>query len=385
MASACAAPGLAWAGVDDPLTLILSRTLTRDSNVFRTSGVAAPAVDDTTTSTAVTLKLDTQIGRQKLQLSLAQSRNTYKKLGALDNSSSNHLLSWQGTFPERIAADGTWARTESIASFADLRNSTVRDIVTTDSARLRLAYSPHMDWPVHVQFANNKSTHSVASLAGNDLESATTELGLQYVTQLGNQAGVVARSTHGSYPKRAPVSAAIAGNVYRQQEMLAVVQWKPGIKSTLNLQLGQTRRETDGLPQSAFKGNTGNLNFDWAVTDKAGINATIGRQVTAQSFTQAQYSVVRSEGLGLTWVPTAKVSLAVRIGRQSSISAGNTTASGTTLMPADTTRSSSLVLQYSPWTEVQLTMQLRRENRESNDPARSFASNIAVLGAGLSF
>jgi hypothetical protein len=154
----------------------------------------------------------------------------------------------------------------------------------------------------------------------------------------------------------------------------------------LTLRAGQTKREQNDLPQRNFSGATGNLTFDYAVTGITSINATMGRDLTPQDLNLANYAVVRSFGIGVRWAPTPKISTVARIDRQSREFGGpQGVSTASALIPTDTTRSTSLVLLYAPTNAIQLSMQLRHEVRESNDPTLPYVSNVGTLSGILSF
>jgi hypothetical protein len=287
------------------------------------------------------------------------------------------MLAWQGEFRGRWTTDASWSHSDSLANFADVRNTLAKDIVTAESASFRLGYLPHPDWPIYVQLANSNASNSAATLAINDLRTNSTEIGLQYNSPLGNQATLLVRKTSGHYPYLTSLD-----SDYSQDDIQAGVRWKPGIKSALSLQIGHTRREEDGQPQLNFSGPTEHLTFDWAPMAMTSINATMGRDITpitaitVQGFYLVNYALVQSYGIGALWALTSKVSAGPRIDYQSREVAG---------VPLDKTTGSSLVLQYAPIRAVQMSMQLKHEVRESDIPGIPYVSNVGMLTATLSF
>jgi Putative beta-barrel porin 2 len=224
------------------------------------------------------------------------------------------------------------------------------------------------------------STNSEASLAFNDLKTNSTEAGILYNSPLGNQASLFARRTDGRYPNLpSPI-----GNSFQQDDIQAAVQWKPGVKSAVNLQFGHTRREQANLPQRDFSGTTGRMTIDWAPTGVTSINATMGREVTpitaisVQNFNLANFAVVRSYGIGVRWTPTTKVSADAKLSRQSREFGA---------VPADTTTASSLALRYMPISAIQILLQFNHEARRSDNPALvlPYTSNVGVLSLSFSF
>jgi hypothetical protein len=310
-----------------------------------------------------------------VQIALSQTDNRYARLGALNNAGTSYVVGWQGTFPFSLSSAASWSRSQSSASFADLRNTTAVDIITTEAGSFRLGHLPHPDWPVYVQFDNSSTSNSVTALAANDARTHGAEIGLHYTSPLGNQAGLLARRTDGYFPNRVVV----AGNRYRQQDVAATVQWKPGIKSALNLRIGKTRRQPEDQPQFDFSGTTGNAGVDWGLTSMTSINATVGRDVTAtgtQDLNFPSYALIRSYGMGARWAPTPKVSAEARIGSQARYFGGTL---------SDTTQSSSIVLLYAPIRPLQMSMQLRHDVRESSNALLPYSANVGMLNVTLSF
>ena len=374
-ASAGVVAGSATAADNDPLKLILAQTLSHDSNVFRT---AVAPVADTIASTTVRLTLDMNLSRQHLQAALSQSESRYGQLSNLNNNASSYQFSWQGVIAARWATTASWARSESLSSFADLRNTRVRNIVTTESTGFRLGYSPHPDWPVFVNLANVDSSNSTATLAINDSMTSSSEVGFQYNTPLGNQVALSVRNTEGRYPKRTGL---VAGASH-QNDLQAAFLWRPGIKSSLGVSISKTHREQENLPQANFSGATGRLNFDWAPTVKTSVNATMGRELapttvsSVQELNTANFTVGRSYGVGLRWLATEKISTEARFSYLSRTLGGNA---------LDTMTSSSLSLQYLPLRSVQMSLQLRRDVRESSNPLLPYTSNLGMLSATVTY
>jgi exopolysaccharide biosynthesis operon protein EpsL len=383
--SACLVAIPAFAGESDPLKLILSETLTHDDNVFRRARSAAP-VADSYSSSSVGLMFDTDLSRQHIHGEASKNNTRFNQLKLLDNEGSNVQFGWQGSFPGRLKLDAHLGRSESLANYEDIRTSTAKDIVTNESASLRLSYALHPDWSISAQMSNGKTTNSAVTSASNDTKTKTAELSLQYDSPLGNQAMLLLRTTDGRYPNRQVVASGLVDNSYRQNELQALVRWAPSAKSAFNVRIGRTRREQEQLPQRNFTGATGSLSFDWAATSKTSFNVTAGRDVSPQDFGLAKYAIVRSYGIGAGWLPTAKISTRLQLNYQSRIYGGDVgLASGAAPIPTDATRSASLSLHYTPIRALNLSMQYSHEVRESNNPALPFSSNIATLSGTLTF
>lgn len=360
-----------------PVKVTLSETITHDDNVFRS---AAQAVADTIVSSSIRVTFDKEFSRQRLQALLSYSDNRFQRLDILNNGSSSYLLGWQGTFPGRCTADASWTRSENLVNFADVRANSIKDVVTSEALRFRFGYSPHPDVPVYVQRTHSTTRNSAGTLAFNDLDVDSTEVGVQYNSPLGNQAVLFFRRTDGHYPNLPGV----VGADYQQDDIQAAVVWKPGIKSALNLQYGQTRREQTNQPTGGFSGNTGRLNFEWAPTTVTSFNANVAREVTSitsftqQNFGRANFAVVQSYGLGARWTPTAKLSADARVSHQSRDIGG---------VPADKATTTGLGLRYVPTRSVQISLQLTHEERRSENPRFSlpYKANVGSLSASFSF
>jgi len=369
-ASMLVASGPAHAESDIPLRLTLSETLMHDNNVFRR---ATAPVADTTTSTSVGLILDKTLSRQTLHAEISGTANRYQRLNQLDNDGSNIRVSWQGSFPKRISASATFSRTESASSFAD-RITTQKNIVTATDAGFGLAYAIHPDLSISANFGHGTNSNSSTTDTFSDVDTDSGQLGIQYVSRLGNSIGLSTRVSRGHYLNQPQ----IISSDYEQKDTLVNLIWAPGIRSHLGFHGGRTKRELKYLPQGGFTGSTGGMNFDWAINSKTSFNMNTGREVTAQDFSTAKYAIVRRTGFGVAWTPTSKITTSLAYDRQQrDFSAGGA--------PTDTTNATTLSIVYSPHEKIHFSMQMRHEIRDSDLPTFEYDATVASVSAQVSF
>ena len=376
-ATMLAAAGPASADSDLPLRFILSGILLHDDNVFRQ---ATAPIADTTTTTNVGFILDKTLSRQSFHAEVTGSANRYQRLSILNNDGSRLLANWQGSFPGRFGANARVSRTEAMSSFADL-GITKKNIVTTTESGGGVSYAVHPDLSFTADIGHISYRNSATINAPSDADVDSSQVGLLYVSALGNSIGFAAIRSNGHYLR-------VVNSDYQQKDLQFNLKWKPGFKSSLGFHAGRTEREQKNLLQQNFSGNTGELTFDWANGNKTSFNAYVSRVVAPQNSGLATYALVRRAGLGVIYALTSKISTSLVYDRQQRVF-GGVPSFVVSLFgePTDTFSTTGLSLTYSPIDKIKLSMQMRHEERHSNDPifSSSYKDNIGMFSAQMSY
>jgi exopolysaccharide biosynthesis operon protein EpsL len=387
-----AATGVARGDAADVFNVSLGHVASHDSNLFR----LAPETDaeaaigsskraDSYSRSTLRLTADKPLGRQTLHAAAGLSRVRYDRFQRLDSDLSDYNGRWDWALGHLWSGQLKVGRGETAPGFSDYR-APVADRVTTDTGEARAVLMFHPAWRLTLGATQTEAKHSAAVNAIGDSRVQGAEAGLRYVPGTGKEAGVRLRRSDGRYPNRQAVGGVAVDNGYAEEGMDLDAAWQASGASRFRGSIGQSRRRHDDVPGRDFSGATGSLAWDWQVTGKTSLGLAARREIGAQEDLIATYAVTESLSLRAAWAPTSKLSLnASAEARQRDLRGDPAAALAGLPARRDDYRIASVSAGYAPLRDLQLSLALRRERRDSNMPGFSYRTDQVTASVQFVF
>lgn len=387
---AALAPLAALADEWDTLNFIVGHTITYDDNLFRLPSGTNPALSgsqrsDVINTTFVGLKLNKLVSRQRFIVDGILSRSYFSEYGQLDYDGRNINGRWLWELGNRWKGELSLQDTRRLSSFADL-NVEDRNIVDYRRYYGSARYEFHPEWSVVGGLSRVDNTNSAAVQKASDFTANAVEAGAQFNPATGNQVALKYRRTKGEYPNRQLVSSSIIDNSYTQDDVELSALWRPTADSKFDGRVGLTERNHDQLSQRDFRGPTGRLSYDWNVTGKTLLNATLWREIWSSDDVNASYVLSNGLSFGPTYNATSKIQLQGKLQYVKRDFGGDPGFVLTSApQPEDKIKIGSVTATYLPLRSLQLSLTLQTERRDSNIKSREYDDNQAILSGQFTF
>jgi exopolysaccharide biosynthesis operon protein EpsL len=381
------APGAAQALWDDRLELHATHAAYRDDNVLRAAGPGEQA--DTYRVSALGLRLDAPLERQRLRGALQLNSVRYDRFGQFDLDGHEARALWEWQSARDLEGRLGFEQRKALASLASVQGglqSTVPNALTTRRAFVEADKRLAARWALGLGAERLEQANAAAERLPNDLERDRGSAHLQYVSRAGNRLGLRLRLDRGALPNPLPVAGLAIDNSYRQREAALTVDWRPGGHTRLRASLGRVARDYDELPQRDFAGNAGELELEWTPTGKLALRALAERAISQTEEIHVSFVLAERLALQARWQPSAKTEVFAALETSDRRYLGEA-AQVLGAAPARRERvdAAGLAAGYRPHARVALTLGLRRETRSGNLASGGYAVNVFSLGARLGF
>lgn len=373
------AAGVARGDAADVFNVSLGHVASHDSNLFKLApetdaeaAIGSSKRGDSFAQSTLRLTADKPLGRQALHAAAGLTSVRYRRFGRLDSDLGDYSGRWDWALGHLWSGQLKVGRGETAPGFGDYR-APVADRVTTDTAEARAGLLFHPAWRLALGATRSEATHSAAVNAIGDSRVDAAEAALRYAPGNGKEAGIRLRRTDGRYPNRQAVGGIAVDNSYTEEGIDLDAAWQASGASRFKGSLGQSRRRHDEVSGRDYSGANGNFSWDWQVTGRSSLGLAARRDIGAQEDLIATYALTDSLSLRADWAPTARLSLNVSAEKRRRDLRGDPAAVLAGL-PArqDDYRIAGIGAGYAPLRDLQLSLSLRRERRDSNMPGFSY-------------
>ena len=392
MRSACVAAALlpapaARALWDERLELSAAQAAYRDDNVLRLPGGSLPSAD-TYRVTTLGLALDTPVGDQRLRGTLAVNSVRYDSFGEFDLDGHDGQAQWQWRAGDLTGKLGA-AHRRALASLASVQDGVQSRIPNALTTRRAYATGEAMlgpSWALALEGSRTEQSNAADERRPNDLALDRGEAGLAYVSRAGNRLGLRGRAARGTLPAPQLFPGMAVDNSYRQRELAAVLDWRPGAHTRLRAHAGRVQRTYEQLPARDFSGGTWELLLDWAPTGKLEFGAVAQRAISDTEEINVSFVLAERVALQAKLRPSALTELSAVLETSDRRYLGDA-AQVLGAAPARSERLSAAGLQagYRPLPQLTLSLTLRREKRSDAVGIGAYEVDVAGVAARIGF
>lgn len=363
-----------------------------DSNVFRLpAGQAATTQEgrrtrsDRIASGYVGLRADQPYKQQRFTLDATYTAYRYHNFEHLDFEALNYRGAWLWHLTPHVSGTLSAERSESLANYADFRNTSQRNVRTSEnrlaSANAALFGGWYLTGGLNQSVA--KSSQPIADEGSFRADGG--ELGVKYLTRAGTSLRLNWRVQDGRYTDRLASFASFTGDGFQRRETELLFAWTLTGRTGVDARLARIDYDENQFSQRDFTATAVRMGTRWSPTGRVVFSLDVARTPSSWRDNAATYKVDDTVALGGSWQLTSRTSL------RSSYSAGRSRFRNPIVAPAsprrDNFRLGSIGADWKPpyLRNLSVNASLQAQDRRSTDDFARYDTSVLSLGASLTF
>lgn len=381
----------AWALAGDTFTLSAAYSRQTDSNLFRlpadtnlVATIGKPDGSEVIGSASLGFNINKAYSLQRLNLSIDFIDTRFQNFSYLNYVARNYDAAWGWSLTPRLHGTLGAERKEALNSFADTRNFSQPNARINTNTRFDAAYDMNGALQLLTGFARSRQTNQQAVVGEGDFSTDAYNLGLRYAYASGSAVTYRLNKTDGTYLNRVLSTPGTSDEGFSQTDQTLGLQWVISAKSAANLSASHISRSHPRFAQLDYSGLTTAFNFTWQATGKTALAAGWSHELTSYQTATTSYAEKNLFSIGPTWQVSPKAALRLRHGFTQTSFRGAPSAVPTTQRD-DTTRDTSLSLDWQPYSSLSVVASLQKATRTSTVASLDFDSNTASLSARFTF
>ncbi|MFL9923656.1 EPS biosynthesis protein [Herbaspirillum lusitanum] len=383
----------AFAADDDQVVVPYAQySILYDDNLLRLQNAAAAQaslgtekMSDTVHTTVGGLRINKELGRQRIRLDASLNKNAFDYFKQFDNSGRDLKANWSWVVGDYFSGDAGYAYSQALTPFQNLR-VLQKNLRTLETKYLSAAWRLHPDWTVRAQGSRFGLGYDLPSQQSNTFTQDTAEVGVDYTARSGSTVGLVARHTKANYPFDTVISGTQINNSFKQDELKAKVLWLYSGKTRLQFLGGYATRERQSSGAADYSGFNARLIADWAATGKTLFTVNLWREIGGLSDVDANYALTNGLSLAGTLKASDKLRFDGLIDYEKRNYNGATVITGVTPSSRqDKYEKASFSVTYSPLKPLSLVASIFRETLQSNIDNFGYTSNGVAVTSRYEF
>ncbi len=372
-------PALAIEG--DTFTPYASYGIYYDANLLRQSDAVRQSgaqLSDRWTRAGVGIRMDKEIGRQKLTADVSAYRADYDHFNQYSNTGKDGVANWKWALGNQFSGNVGVNYAQALTPFEDYR-SLERSMQTQTKTYVDGSWRFHPSWQLNTAYSHYDLDYDLASQQPSERTLDITDVGVDYLARSGNKVGMVLRHIEGDY-KYADI------NSYSQNEVKAKVDWQITGKTLIQFLGGYAKREYAVNPQRDSGVPSARLTAYWKATNKTAVSLGAWRELGATDNLAANYARNQGVSLASTWDATSKISVdGLVMTEKRSYNGVSVIAGLDPLNRSDDYRNALLGVTYKPTSHWRIRAAVFRTTLDSNIPSASYSTDGAHISTRYEF
>lgn len=363
-----------------------------DSNLLRISDSVNPvdvsgkdSKSDIITQIRAGFDMDWELGRQHLIVKAAVDQNIFETFSELNYLGWDTLANWKWQIGDDLNGELGYSNKATLGTFAQL-NQLIANLQTIEQYFAKGGYFFHPNWQVRAGLLRYKLAFDDEIRSSNNNTEDTLDVGLRYISDAGNMAGVRISLTDGSYPDRIFTTGSLIDNSYIRNKYEMIWDWAITDKTRFDGQVGYLEQHYDHLGALDFSKIIGRTNLNWQVTEKTNLSLNAWRDVYQADNLNASFILVQGIRFTPAWQATSKINLSASVSyEQQDFLGAQFNQNAGAFSQQDLILKMAFILMYQPFDNVMLSLATQHENRDSNIEIRSYQAQSIGLSLQIFF
>ena len=365
---------------------------TFDNNVFRLASstdvkaIVGPSAsrEDHINSPSAGLDGQWSLGRQIFSVEAQVADNRYSQNTNLNNVSSIDKAAWNWGLGSVLSGQVGAEYTHTLLSFV---NAQVYDRNTYQQTQYFAAgrYQVGPRWALYGGVLDANLTVEDPATSYNDFRRKAVDMGAELETSTQDSFGIDYRYTDARYPNAITISQSAFDPDYREDRVRFLAKRVLTEKTTIDLSVGELKRTYANSIIGSFSGPIWRGALGWAPTEKTQLIVAVWRDLEAYLTDASNYYRSTAASIAPSWTPSEKISLSVKVSHEDQRYIGSSSSLQNQLLRHDTYNSQVLSLAYTPIRALAFDLSYGHEQRDSNEPLRSFNDGLATAGVKFIF
>lgn len=375
----------------DAFTLNAAYALQSDSNLFRLPAsadlgalVGKSSASERIGIASAGLRFNKAYSLQRLEFDINLTDYHYQNFGYLGFTATNYSAAWRWSLTPTLRGNLSTERKETLNSFADYRNVSLRNTRTDSNTRFDADYDLGGSWRLLGGAALFKRTNLQPLVAEGDYRSTAADVGARYALFADSSLRYSLKGTTGSYLNRVLSPVGFYDDGFRQLDHELALHWVITGNSTADLSAVHLKRTHAHFAQRDFSGVNASAKLHWNLSGKTSLVASWVRELASYQTSSSNYSQTQRLTVGPVWQisPKAVARLRYEFARISYLGSPTTVAA---TQRRDTTRDTTLSLDWQPHPALTVGTSVQRAARSSNVADLDYKATLATVSLQISY
>lgn len=367
-----------FAGEADAIHYVIGQGVSYENNLFRLphgvqpdaaeTGVDHPARSDIILSSLAGVQFDKTYSRQRIRADLLATHYAYRTYERLDFNAISGRAAWNWVVGNQWLGLASVEHTDTPVSFAS-HTGFAQVVNHYERASVEANYTWHPDWSAGAGLAEVRNRQSGSLDPFTDYDAAVGDLRVKYGPESGNRIEAHFRSTDGRYPTRQAEFLSTLGSSFRQNDLDVETDWSFAGHSRLTGRVGLTSRQYTGAPLGSrdFRGITGRLIYNMALTGKLAVDLGVRREIGPLDDPEANYVLTTAVSVAPIWSISDKLNVRASAEiRKRDFQSNPAIASGRVASGVDDTQYYNVTGNWMPKRNLVFNLTLAHEIRTGN-------------------
>lgn len=374
--------GSTCASENDALNVFASASYSHESNLFRVpddqpgyQGIK----DDNFKSLMAGLSFKQTFGRQAFSIDAQTSKVAFDRFAQLDYTAKTGRLEWGWHLGNHLEGKAGVSYAETLAPYTDVVTNE-RNLRTEQHSFASGAWNFHPSWRARLGGDYYRYKYDLLSQSLNNHQDDRGEAGIDYLAGSGSSVGLQVNALRRKYDLQRTANGQLVDAGSDQTDLKLRVVWQATPVTLLQFLGGRSKRTYNYTNGRDSQGVNARLSASSVVAGKLRLSSSVWREYAGVDSTLASYSLNNGASVTGLWAISAKVQ-ATADAKYVRRKFEGLLASRLPQGFADSTKSYSVGLSYTPWPLLTLSSNVYREARSGG----AFLGSGSYHANGVSF